>query len=66
VPSGVEYVQVRVSGGANDGADELSLPLGSLSTSGHALPIGLISQTNSRPSRKIATPALIAQVLIAG
>jgi hypothetical protein len=62
----VEYVQVRVSGGANDGADEPWLPLGSLSTSGHGLPIGRISQTNSRPIRRIATPALIPPMLIAG
>jgi hypothetical protein len=62
----VEYVHVRVSGGANDGADEPVLPAGSLPTSGQGLPTGRMSQTNSRPIRRIATPALIAPVLIAG
>jgi len=66
VPSGVEYVQVRVSGGANDVADDAWLPPGSLPTSGHGLPIGRTSQTNSRPISRIATPALIPPLLIAG
>ena len=54
MPPAAVYVHVRVSGGENDGDEDALLPCGRRPRSGHGSPIGLTSQTASRPRTRIA------------